>query len=187
MMMVILRLFFAEARVRVRIVRAHALSRAFSSRSMMMMYDSRTGNDGLLGSRLDEGRREMRYALRIAGSRESFDFPTHMRPRRKSRARRPQVFTPRPRFATLERAVGSATTRSSRGSAPPMDCSVSFRSATQSLLVKRRRRRRGGIANVQACALRVASTRASILRPTRKPAEVKHINKRRKRNQQGCP
>lgn len=55
-----------------------------------------SGHDGLLGSRLDEGRREMRYAMRIAGSRESFVLPTHMRSRRESRARR-RVIRCRPR------------------------------------------------------------------------------------------
>lgn len=139
--------------------------------SLMMMYGTRTGNDGLLGSRLDEGRREMRYALRIAGSRESFDFPTHMRPRRKSRARRPQVFTPRSRLQPLNAPRARRCVHRRRWIA----------------LFIQQPNRSWSRDDDDGLLRRTPSTRASILRPTRKPAEVKHINKRRKRNQQGCP
>jgi hypothetical protein len=140
--------------------------------SEKLFNNFKTFNNGSLGSGIDEERSEMRYVMWIAEFSESSNLWTHIAP-----FGIPKGMPVRASLSTIKLCLALIVTPPSEG----RDLNWSAVVCEPLALVKTHRYSITGRKPPKPNTSRLTSDQVGI------PAELKHINKRRKRNQQGLP
>ena len=140
-------------------------------------------NGGPLGSCIDEERSKLRYVVRIAEFSESSSLRTHIAPSWTSSKARPAE---RRLFFQRANSAVSGSMPACPGMHPEVMASTPALPSTSHLAARTWCVGAFGSASVASSVMGISITLATSAR-ARQPAELKHINKRRKRNQPGFP